>query len=117
MKIPNQAIFKISVVVHNLSVCDIIPNNYPEVGEQVFNENGDKVTYRGDGHWIQYSEYYEEYVEAEPPKLWYDIPKFDIERTELEKLSKEELINMILNKPGYVSCVSDKGFGKLAEEK
>ena len=96
MKIPNQSIFEISVVVHNLSACNIVPNTYPEVGEEVFNEKGNKITYRGDGHWSEYCDYYEEYVEANPPKLWYEIPKFDIERTELEKLSKEELIDLIL---------------------
>jgi hypothetical protein len=32
--------------------------------------------------------------------LWYDIPQFDIDRVELEKLSKEELIELIIKERG-----------------
>ena len=94
MKIPDSVVFEISVMVHNLK---INPNEVPDNTDIVLNENGDKVRFYN-GHWFEYSDYYESDVEAELPKLWYDIPEFDIERTELEKLSKEELIDMILNK-------------------
>ncbi|MBR6401819.1 MAG: hypothetical protein IKS48_00380 [Eubacterium sp.] len=93
MRIPDAPLFEISLTIHQGK------DDFPTLGEEVFNENGDKVTYRGNNNWTKYSSFYEKDVEAQPPKLWYEIPKFDIERCELEKMSKEELIEMILKTP------------------
>ena len=97
MKVPNQALFEISVVVHNLTVNpDDLPNDY----EWVLNEKGEKVCHHN-GEWYIYSDYYEEeQCLCSAPKLWYDIPKFDIDRQELENMTKEELIELILKERG-----------------
>ena len=93
MKIPEQSVFQIQLIVHNLMVN---PNDVPNDNEYVFNEKGERV-YRSNGEWYIYSDYYDEceclYA---TPKLWYNIPQFDTDRIELEKLSKEELIELIL---------------------
>lgn len=95
MKVLNQALFEISVVVHNLMVN---PGDVPNDYQWVLNEDGTKVSYHN-GEWYIYSDYYdEEECVCSTPKLWYGIPKFDIEISELEKLSKEELIQIILKK-------------------
>ena len=94
MKIPNNAIFEISIIVHNLM---INPNGVPNYNETVFNEYGGQVTYTSEG-W-QYENDYGVY-DAEPPKLWYYIPQFDVDRLELEKLSKEELIELLIKERG-----------------
>ena len=93
MKIPNSPCFEISIIVHNLM---INPNDLPTKLNTVFNEKGEKV-YLSMDSW-----YYEDGCDKleEPPKLWYDIPQFDVERIELEKLSKEELIELIIKERG-----------------
>lgn len=92
MKVPQRAVFEISLMVHQRK------GDLPNIGKQVLNEDGDKIIYRGDSHWTQYSDYYEEEVEVKPPRLWYDIPNFDFEvaKEDLEEMSKEELIKLIL---------------------
>ena len=97
MKIPNQALFEIAVAVHNLMAN---PGDVPNDYEWVLNEKGERVYHR-DGEWYIYSDYYEEeQCLCSTPKLWYDIPQFDIDRIELEKLSKKELIALILKERG-----------------
>lgn len=97
MKILEHPVFQILIVVHNLMVN---PNDIPKDNEYVFNEKGEKV-YHSAGEWYIYSDYYEE-CEClhSTPKLWYNIPQFDIDKNELEKLSKEELIELILKERG-----------------
>ena len=100
MKIPNNPIFQIIINVHNLM---INPNHIPNNGEWVLNEKGEKV-YCWEGKWYSYGDYHYEgdCCECDTPKLWYDIPQFDFDadRTELEKLSKEELIELIIKERG-----------------
>jgi len=100
MKIPNNSIFQITINVHNLM---INPDEVPNDEEWVLNEKGVKV-YRSGGRWYCYSDYYldADCSLCDAPKLWYDIPKFDIDtdKLELEKLSKEELIKLILKERG-----------------
>lgn len=48
----------------------------PLVDSTVLNEDCDKVTYNGNGKWIAYSEYYEEYIEVETPKAWCEVPEY-----------------------------------------
>ena len=98
MKIPEQPLFEISVVVHNLMVN---PGDVPNDYERVLNENGNTV-YPVDGEWYVDSDYYEDERDCltSTPKLWYGIPQFDVDRQELEKLSKEELIALISKERG-----------------
>ena len=53
------------------------PNDLPQVHSTVLDENGDKITYRGGDTWTVYSEYYEKGIDAEPPKAWCEVPKFE----------------------------------------
>lgn len=53
------------------------PEDLPPVHSSVFNEDCDKVVYVGQGKWEEYSEYYEKYVEADPPVAWCELPKFE----------------------------------------
>ncbi len=97
MTIPNSPCFQISVNVHNLM---INPDDLPSNSRWVLNEKGDAVQYHN-GRWCLFSDYYdEEQCVCSTPKLWYDIPQFDTDRTELEKLSKEELIELIIKERG-----------------
>lgn len=89
MEIPKHPIFPIQINVHNLMM---VPEDVPPRLVTVFNENGERV-YLGSDSWYCESSYEKL---KEPPKLWYDIPKFDVDRIELEKLSKEELIDLII---------------------
>ncbi len=99
IKVPEQIIFPISINVHNLSMS---PDDVPKDYKIVLNDKGERV-FRYDGDWYIY---YDEFDTGnnmkcyETPKLWYDIPQFDIDRTELEKLSKEELIELIVKERG-----------------
>lgn len=97
MTIQNKPIFQIIINVHNLM---INPDDVPNNDKWVLNEKG-KMVYCRNGKWYGYSDYYDinDNVCA-TPKLWYDIPKFDTDRTELEKLSKEELIELIIKERG-----------------
>ena len=98
MKIPNKPNFLISIVVHNLMAN---PNDVPHEGEWVLNEKGNRV-YLCNGRWYTYSDYHDDcdYCLCATPKLWYDVPKFDTDKIELEKLSKEELIELIIKERG-----------------
>lgn len=97
MTIPNSPCFQISVNVHNLM---INPDDVPNDNEWVLNEKGERVRYFC-GEWFIFSDYYDdEECVYTTPLLWYDIPKFDTDRTELEKLSKEELIELIIKERG-----------------
>ena len=97
IKVSEHPIFPIQINVHNLMM---VPEDVPSDSRLVFNEKGEKVQHR-DGEWYIYSDYYEdEDCLYETPKLWYDIPEFDVDRTELENLSKEELIELILKERG-----------------
>lgn len=93
MKIPNNPCFQIMILVHNLM---INPDDTPNDEEWVLNEKGEKVYYKN-GRW-SYNSYSD--CECATPKLWYDIPQFDTDRIELEKLSKEELIKLIIKERG-----------------
>ena len=97
MKVPNSSLFTAEINVHNLM---INPDDVPSDSRWVLNENGEKVYYGG-SEWHIFSDYYddEECVYA-TPLLWYDIPQFDTDTTELEKLSKEELIELIIKERG-----------------
>ena len=53
------------------------PKDLPEPHSTVLDENGDKITYRGGDTWTVYSEYYEKGIDAEPPKAWCEVPKFE----------------------------------------
>lgn len=97
IKVSEHPIFPIQINVHNLMM---IPEDVPSDSRWVFNEKGAKVQYRN-GEWYIFSDYYEEEQCLWPtPKLWYDIPQFDTDKTELEKLSKEELIEIIIKERG-----------------
>ena len=97
MKIPNnQESFDFVVRAHNLMVN---PNDTPEEGNVVLNENGERVFFNGDG-WYTGSDYYETDVKVDTPKIWYEIPVFD--NLGLESLSKEELIQIILKERGQI---------------
>ena len=94
MKVPEQQCFEFIIMAHNL---DYNPGDVPQVNETVFNEDGDKVWFNGEG-WYHYSEYYEGDRPVVRPRIWYEIPKFD--NLDLESLSKEELIALILKERG-----------------
>lgn len=53
------------------------PKDLPESHTTVLDENGDKVEYIGYDKWEVYSEYYERYIEVDPPIAWCEIPKFE----------------------------------------
>lgn len=95
IKVPEEIVFPIIINVHNLAMS---PDDLPEEYEHVFNEKGEIVWHR-DGEWYIVSDYYEEkQCLYSTPKLWYEIPEFDLKPTkeELEAMSKEQLIEMIL---------------------
>ena len=97
MKILNRPIFQIIINVHNLM---INPDDVPTDRRWVFNENGEKV-YCCKGIWYAYNDSEKaDYCSCDAPKLWYDAPQFDTDELELEKLSKEELIELILKERG-----------------
>ena len=97
IKVPGQMMFPIQINIHNLAMS---PDDLPDDNEYVFNEKGEMV-YHSAGEWYIVSDYYEEeQCLYSTPKLWYDIPQFDTDTTELEKLSKEELIKLIIKERG-----------------
>ena len=49
----------------------------PEPHSTVLDENGDKIEYIGYDKWEVYSEYYERYIEVDPPKAWCEVPTFE----------------------------------------
>lgn len=53
----------------------VADGDLPPVHSTVFNEDCDKVAYIGEGKWETYSEYYERYVEIEPPIAWCEKPE------------------------------------------
>lgn len=53
------------------------PKDLPEPYSTVLDENADKITYCGGDVWTVYSDYYERDIDAEPPKVWCEIPKFE----------------------------------------
>ena len=53
------------------------PNDLPQVHSTVLDENGDKITYRGGDTWTVYSDFYEKSIDADPPIVWCEIPKFE----------------------------------------
>lgn len=95
MKVPKQQCFEFIMKAHNL---DYNPGDVPELNKTVLDEDGDKVWYSGEG-WYHYSEYYEGNRPVIRPRIWYEIPQFDLGK-ELEKLSKEELIELIIKERG-----------------
>jgi hypothetical protein len=95
MKIPEKPIFEITITVHNL---EFNHGDAPVINEPVLNEYGIVCRYLGDNKWVCENGEYDE--EIAPPALWYSLPNFEITRTKLEKLSKEELIDMILKQKG-----------------
>ena len=97
IKVSEHPIFPIQINVHNLMM---VPEDVPNDDRWVLNEKGEKVQYHS-GEWYIVSDYYEEaQCVYSTPKLWYDIPQFDTSRTELEKLSKEELIELVIKERG-----------------
>ena len=58
---------------HKVADGDLPPNL-----THVLNEKGNKVMYDAHEHtWQEYSDYYEDYVEADTPVAWCDVPKFE----------------------------------------
>lgn len=53
------------------------PKDLPEPHSTVLDENGDKIEYIGHGKWEVYSEYYERYIEVDPPIAWCEVPTFE----------------------------------------
>ena len=53
------------------------PNDLPKYNSTVLDENGDKIEYIGHGKWEVYSEYYERYIEVDPPIAWCEVPTFE----------------------------------------
>lgn len=49
----------------------------PEPHSTVLDENGDKIEYIGYDKWEVYSEYYERYIEVDPPIAWCEVPTFE----------------------------------------
>ena len=96
MIVPNEAIFEFTTLVHNLMINS---KDVPNKNKIVFNEHAEKVMIGSNDKWFIWSDYYETWDECDTPKLWYEIPMFDVERCKLEKMSKEELIEMILKTP------------------
>lgn len=54
----------------------VVAGDLPSEGEVVLDENGDKVEYTEEGRWQSYSEYYEGYIEIDPPIIWCKVPKY-----------------------------------------
>jgi len=81
---------KFIITIHDLMKN---PKDVPPDSHWVLNENA-LQTYYEDGKWYDWSD--DECYECPPPKLWYSVPEFNIERRKLEKMSKEELIDLIL---------------------
>lgn len=54
----------------------VADGDLPPVHSTVLNEDCDKVEYLGEGKWETYSEYYERYVEIEPPIAWCEKPEY-----------------------------------------
>lgn len=54
----------------------VADGDLPPIHSTVLDENGDKVEYIGYGKWQVYSEYYERYVEVDPPIAWCEKPEY-----------------------------------------
>lgn len=54
----------------------VADRDLPPVNTTVLNEDCDKVMYYGDGKWQEYSEYYEDYIDIEPPTAWCEKPEY-----------------------------------------
>ena len=52
------------------------PKDLPEPHSTVLDENVDKIEYIGYDKWEVYSEYYERYIEVDPPIAWCEVPTF-----------------------------------------
>lgn len=60
---------------HKVADGDLPPNL-----THVLNEKGNKVMYDAqECTWQEYSDYYEDYVEADTPVAWCEVPKFEEE--------------------------------------
>lgn len=97
VKVSEHPIFPIQINVHNLMM---VPEDVPEENHFVFNEKGEKVYYSS-GEWYCHSDYYDEQeCLCSTPRLWYEIPEFDLKltREDLIIMSKEDLIKMILKR-------------------
>ena len=94
MELPdNQKLIEIHYLTENST-------DLPQPGETVLDEAGSTLLY-DDYKWQYVSSDGELFDCKKAPNLWYYPPKFDtetIKRKKLEKLSKEELIEMILSK-------------------
>ena len=89
----NQKLIEIHYLTENST-------DLPQPGEIVLDEAGSTLLY-DDYKWQFVSSDGELFNCKKAPNLWYYPPKFDtetIKRKKLEKLSKEELIEMILSK-------------------
>ena len=53
------------------------PNDLPKYNSTVLDENGNKIEYIGYGKWEVYSDYYERYIEIDPPIAWCEVPTFE----------------------------------------
>lgn len=54
------------------------PSDLPEPYATVLDEDGNKITYRGESEWTFYSDYYEMDIEAIKPVAWCEIPTFKV---------------------------------------
>lgn len=54
----------------------VVDGDLPPVNLTVLNETGNKVIYYGAGKWEEYSDYYEDYVDVEPPVAWCKVPEY-----------------------------------------
>ena len=53
------------------------PNDLPKYNSTVLDEDGNKIEYVGYGKWEVYSDYYERYIEIDPPIAWCEVPTFE----------------------------------------
>ena len=86
----------------NVLVCCV--HKSPEVPggdfDIVLNEDSDKVAYdKSEKTWKVYSDEMEDWIEVQPPKCWFYPPMSmrDNRQKELESMSKEELISMVIS--------------------
>lgn len=55
----------------------VADGDLPVANSLVLDECCDKVNYTGEGKWKVYSEFYEKYIEIEPPIVWCELLEFD----------------------------------------
>lgn len=58
----------------------VADGDLPPVNLTVLNEDCDKVIHYGKGKWEAYSEYYEDYIDIEPPVAWCEKPEYKEEQ-------------------------------------